>query len=146
MMTYGIVDLHSNMFLLRQTPVETSISNYLHLHSNMFLLRPSGMPKCSWDRSNLHSNMFLLRRFRQIHFAKMSKFTFQYVSIKTGGLLKQQRRAAGFTFQYVSIKTYRLQTVTPRLPYLHSNMFLLRHITTLRKRYRWLIYIPICFY
>ena len=57
-------------------------------------------------RIDLHSNMFLLRLQQEVfHTYEISKFTFQYVSIKTFGHFSISLIFSRFTFQYVSIKT-----------------------------------------
>ena len=119
-------DLHSNMFLLRQHLQTTTDSSKGHLHSNMFLLRRHWRKCCRSWKSNLHSNMFLLR----LHFLRFLLFgyflfTFQYVSIKTGG---------------------RMKALTYLCTNLHSNMFLLRPAICLSRVLKFWIYIPICFY
>ena len=56
--------------------------------------------------SHLHSNMFLLNPILiGTPPTPISRFTFQYVSIKSANKLKDHVRNEEFTFQYVSIKS-----------------------------------------
>ena len=73
----------------------------------MFLLRQIAQAKAPiMTDSDLHSNMFLLRlAYLNESLFATKLFTFQYVSIKTGGGGDGGNASSSFTFQYVSIKT-----------------------------------------
>ena len=72
----------------------------------------------------LHSNMFLLIRAGAALAAIDTVFTFQYVSINTGGRIPIMDAITNFTFQYVSINTQMQLIPGLSVP----------------------LYIPICFY
>ena len=77
----------------------------------------------------LHSNMFLLSRTggnRTCIYP--NAFTFQYVSIITGALLRSEMLENVFTFQYVSIITNTKGALRQPVFTLHSNMFLLSRL------------------
>ena len=75
----------------------------------MFLLRHNQTGDKVPVHSDLHSNMFLLRQLELDSLGILSKFTFQYVSIKTWPFSATVVSTTSFTFQYVSIKTQQFR-------------------------------------
>ena len=75
--TFQYVSIKTKLYI-------TSGVRWPYLHSNMFLLRRFCGGLAGFNSIHLHSNMFLLRQNANGYdLQENSKFTFQYVSIKT---------------------------------------------------------------
>ena len=136
------------MFLLILLSDAIHILRYFTLHSNMFLLIP-GLPR-------LFGRLCFSFTFQYVSINTggripimdaITNFTFQYVSINTHfSLTEKDQLNLFFTFQYVSINTGQKVYTTDVVVALHSNMFLLIHRSRDISLCIILLYIPICFY
>ena len=101
-----------------------------HLHSNMFLLRLRNSNSSRERGSDLHSNMFLLRPgLHQMFTQLIAGFTFQYVSIKTIGVMNEDNLVGDLHSNMFLLRLGMAVVYDSTKKNLHSNMFLLRQLS-----------------